>query len=79
MRAELVDMADRRQNNSDIWRPYIVSGPACQLRTPHDLHGDTLCEVDASISSSLSLSRQHAAAVESPSRAHSGELEHPPR
>ena len=33
MDADLVDVADRRQNNSDIWRPYAVSGPAHQLRT----------------------------------------------
>ena len=58
MRAELVDVADRRQNNGEIWRPYVISGPARQLRTPYDFHGDTPGEVDASISSFLSLSRQ---------------------
>ena len=53
MRAELVDVADRRQNNGDIWHPYVVSGPARQLRTLHDLHGETPGKVDTSISSSL--------------------------
>ena len=51
-------MSDRRQNNGDIWRPYVVSGPTRQLCTLHDLDGDTPGEVDASISFPLSLSRQ---------------------
>jgi len=29
---ELVDVADRRPDISDIWRPYVVSGPARQLQ-----------------------------------------------
>jgi len=40
------------------WHPYVVSGPAHQLQMPHDLHGDTPGEVDASITFCLALSRQ---------------------